>query len=99
MPLISVTIAHGQTRDEARRRLEQAVHEVSHRFGRIERVQWSADRARVELQAVGARLELWVDDRDVHATADLALLGALMSGPLGAGLKQVLQQVFRKPLP
>jgi hypothetical protein len=33
MPLINLTFAHGQTREEARRRLEKAVHEVSSEFG------------------------------------------------------------------
>jgi hypothetical protein len=33
MPLINLTFAHGQTLEEARRRLEKAVHEVSAEFG------------------------------------------------------------------
>jgi Putative polyhydroxyalkanoic acid system protein (PHA_gran_rgn) len=99
MPLISLTIAHGQTQEEARRRLEMAVREVSERFGRLGRVDWSADRNRVKMETAGAWLELWVDDRDVHATGDITGLGALMSGPLVSGLKQILQQAFRKQLP
>ncbi len=98
MPLISLTIAHRQTQDEARRRLEAAVHEVSERFGGLG-VEWSADRNRVKLERTGAWLELWVDDREVHAAGDITGLGALMSGPLVSGLKQILQQAFRKQLP
>jgi hypothetical protein len=99
MPLISLTIAHHQTQEQARRRIELAVREVSERFGGLSRVEWSADRNRVKLETAGAWLEMWVDDRDVHATGDIVGLGALMSGPLLSGLKQILQQTFRKPLP
>jgi hypothetical protein len=62
MPSISLTIAHRQTQEEARRRLETAVHEVSKRLGSVGRVEWSADRSRVKLEIVGAWLEIWVDD-------------------------------------
>jgi Putative polyhydroxyalkanoic acid system protein (PHA_gran_rgn) len=99
MPLISLTIAHRQTQEEARRRLEMAVREVCERFGSISQVKWSADRDRVKLQTVGAWLELWVDDRDVHATGDMMGLGGLLRGPRMSGLKQILQQTFRKRLP
>jgi Putative polyhydroxyalkanoic acid system protein (PHA_gran_rgn) len=99
MPLMNLTIAHRQTQDEARRRLEAAVREVSKRFGAIGRVEWSADRSRVRLETVGAWLEMWVDDRDIHATGDVASLGALVSGPLVASLKQIIQQTFQKQLP
>jgi hypothetical protein len=99
MHLINLTIAHGQTHEEARRRLEMAVREVSERFGGISHVEWSADRNRVKLQTVGAWLELWVDDHDVHATGDIMGLGGLLSGPLVSGLKQILQQTFQKQLP
>jgi Putative polyhydroxyalkanoic acid system protein (PHA_gran_rgn) len=99
MPLISLTIAHRQTREEARRRLEMAVREVSGRFGGVERIEWSADRNRVKLETAGAWLEMWVDDRDVHATGDITVLGRLMSGPLISGLKQIIEQTFRKALP
>lgn len=99
MPLISVTVAHHQTLDEARRRLQMAVHQVSDRLGGIGHVEWSADGNRVKLQAVGGWVEMWLDDRDVHATADIPMLGGLLSGPLATSLKQIVQQTFRKELP
>jgi hypothetical protein len=76
-----------------------AVREVSERFGGLASVQWTAGRERVKLETTGAWLEMWVDDRDVHATGDVMGLGALMSGPLVSGLKQILRQVFQKRLP
>jgi len=98
MPLISLSIAHGQTLEEARRRLEMVIHEVSDRFG-VRRVEWSADRSRVKLEGVGARLDMWVDAQEVHVTGDIPALGGLLSGPLISGLKQIVQQTFRKQLP
>src|SRR6266511_1827001 len=94
MPLISLSIAHGQTLEEARRRLEMVIHEVSDRFG-VRRVEWSADRSRVKLEGVGARLDMWVDAQEVHVTGDIPALGGLLSGPLISGLKQIIQQAFR----
>jgi hypothetical protein len=100
MPFISLTIAHGQTLEEARRRLEQAVREVSDRLkSGIRRVEWTADRNRVKLEGPGIWVELWVDARDVHATGDIPMLGALFGGPVAAGLKQVIEHTFQKKLP
>ena len=100
MPFISLTIAHGQTLEEARRRLEQAVREVSDRLkSGIRRVEWTADRNRVKLEGPGIWVELWVDARDVHATRDIPMLGALFGGPVAAGLKQVIEHTFQKKLP
>jgi hypothetical protein len=98
MPLINLTFAHGQSLDEARRRLEQAVQEVSSQFGGIRRVEWAADRSRVKLEGAGVRVEMWVDAHDVHATGDIPILGELLGGPLAAGLKQIVQQAFQKKL-
>ena len=97
MPLISLSVAHGHTIEEARRRLETVVSELSDKFG-IRVVAWSADRSRVNVEGVGARAELWVDARDVHVTGDIPALGGLLGGPLTSGLKQVVEQAFRKRL-
>jgi hypothetical protein len=53
----------------------------------------------VKLTITGGWVELWVDDRDVHATADLSMLPGLLSAPLASGLRQILQHTFRQALP
>jgi hypothetical protein len=98
MPLISLSIAHGQTLEEARRRLETVVHEVSDRFG-VGSAEWSADCSRVKLTGVGARVDMWVDAQEIHLTGDIPALGGLLSGPLTSGLKQIVHRTFRKQLP
>lgn len=98
VPLVSVRVAHGRTLEEARRRLETAVQEVSDRLG-VRSVEWSADRSRVKMEGLGAQIEMWVDTHDIYLTGDLPGLGALLSGPLTASLKQIIQQTFRKQLP
>jgi hypothetical protein len=98
MPLISVSVAHGLTLEEACRRLETVVGEISDRFG-IRRVEWSADRSRAKLEGAGARIELWVDPRDVHVTGDIPVLAGLLGGPVTSGLRQILDRTFRKGLP
>ena len=97
MPLIEVTVQHGRTVDEARRRLETAVDEISRRFGAVvRRVDWAQDRNRVMLTGVGFWVEMQLDDRAVHVKADVAGLGSLLGAPLASGLKQIVEQTFRK---
>jgi putative polyhydroxyalkanoate system protein len=96
-PLVSLSLAHGRTLEEARRRLETVVNEISDRFG-IRNIEWSADRNRVNLEGAGARIEMWVDPQDVHVTGDIPLLAGLLSGPFTSGLRQILDQAFRKRL-
>jgi hypothetical protein len=99
MPLMNLSIQHGQSLEEARCRLETAVHKVLSQFGAlVRRVAWSADHTWVRLDGIGFWIELWVDARDVHATGDIPLLGALLGSPVATGLKQILQQTFQKRL-
>jgi hypothetical protein len=99
MPLINMSVQHGQSLEEARSHLETAVHKVLGQFGKLVRqVTWSADHSRVRLDGIGFWAELWVDTRDVHATGDIPVLGALFGNSVATGLKQILQQTFRKPL-
>jgi hypothetical protein len=100
LPLIELTFQHGQSLDEASRRLETAVDQASRQFqALVRRVEWTGDRKRVKLEGIGFWVEMWVDAETVHATGDIPTLGGLLSGSLGAGLKQILQQTFQKKLP
>jgi putative polyhydroxyalkanoate system protein len=98
MPLVSLSLAHGRTQAEARHRLEVVASEISSRLGMLS-IEWSADRNRVKLAGIGARIEMWVDPQDVHVTGDIPVLAGLLGGPLTAGLRQILDQAFRKRLP
>jgi hypothetical protein len=101
MPMIDLTLQHGQTLEEARRRLETAVNEVNVRFGSmIRRAEWAADRSRVKLDGVGFWVEMSVDAQLLHATGDIPILGRLLGGgQLTSGLRQILRQTFQKKLP
>src|SRR3954451_14510427 len=100
VPLINLAVKHGRTLDEARSRLETAVQEVSARFGALVRqVVWDEGRSRVRIDGTGFWVEMWVDPEEVHATGDIPVLGGLLGGPLAAGLKQIVQQTFKKGLP
>jgi Putative polyhydroxyalkanoic acid system protein (PHA_gran_rgn) len=100
MSLISLTIQHGQTQDEARRRLETAVHDISTKFGAmLRRVEWAADRNGVRLEGVGFWIELWVDAHAVNVTGDAPMLGRLLGSPLALRLKQIVERTFQKQLP
>jgi hypothetical protein len=99
MPLINLSVQHGQRLEEARSRLETAVHKVMSQFGALVRqVAWSDDHSWVRLDGIGFWVQLWVDAQDVHATGDIPILGALLGRPVAAGLTQILQQPFRKQL-
>ena len=97
MPLIEVTVQHGRTIEEARRRLETAVEEISRRFGgMIRRTDWAQDRNGVTLYGVAFRVEMKLDDRAVHVKADVPGLDGLLGAPLASGLKQIVENTFRK---
>jgi hypothetical protein len=100
MPLIDLRLQHGQTLEEARRRLEIAVSEVNARFrSMIRRAEWAADRSRVKLDGVGFWLEMSVDAQILHATGDIPILGRLLGSPLISSLKQIVERTFQKKLP
>jgi hypothetical protein len=100
MPLIDLRLQHGQTLEEARRRLEIAVREVNARFrSMIRRAEWAADRSRVKLDGVGFWLEMSVDAQILHATGDIPILGRLLGSPLISSLKQIVERTFQKKLP
>jgi hypothetical protein len=100
MPLIDLTLQHGQTLEEARRRLALAVTEVNTRFGSmIRRTEWAADRSRVKLDGVGFWVEMSVDAQVLHATGDIPILGRLFGGQFISGLRQIVERTFQKKLP
>ena len=99
MPLINLTFQHGQTLEEASRRLEAAVDQASRQLKTfVRRVEWTGDRKRVRLEGIGFWVEMWVDAEAVYATGDIPTL-RLLGGSLSSGLKQILQQTFQKKLP
>ena len=99
MSLINLSLKHGRTAAEARKSLEKAVGDVQGLFGTlIQRADWSSDRNRVRLDGTGFWVEMQVDDQHVHATGDIPLLAGLLGGPLGGGLKRILEERFQKKL-
>ena len=100
MPLIDLTLQHGQTPDEARRRLQNAVGEVNASFGSmIRRTEWTADRNRVKLDGVGFWVEMSVDAQMLHAIGDIPILGQLLGSRFTSGLRQIVERTFQKKLP
>jgi len=100
MPLMTLSLQHGHTLAEARRRLEAAVTELTSRFGvLIRRVEWSSDRSQVRLEGSGVWIELRLDEQAVHVTADIPVLGRFLGGSVSTGLKEVLRHTFQQKLP
>lgn len=100
MPLMTLSVQHGHTVDEARQRLETAVHELTNWSGTLLReVAWSPDRSQVRLEGRGFWIELRVDSRAVHVSADLPVLGRLLGGSLTTRLQEILQRTFQAKLP
>ena len=100
MPLMNLSVQHGHTFDEARRRLETAVHEITSRFGTlIRRVEWSTERSQVRLEGIGFWIEMWVDAQAVHVSADIPVLGRLLGGSVTTRLKEIVQRTFQQKLP
>jgi len=99
MPLMTLSLQHGHTVDEARRRMESAVEEITHRFGRLlRRVQWSPDHNQVRLEGMGFWVEMRVDGQAVHVTADLPVLGKLLGGSITTRLQEIIERRFQRKL-
>ncbi len=100
MPLMTLSVQHRHTFDEARRRLETAVHDLTSRFGMlIRKVEWSTDRSQVRLEGSGVWIELQVDGQAVHVTADIPMLGRLLGSSLTTQLQELLERAFQRKLP
>jgi hypothetical protein len=97
---MTLSVQHKHTLDEARRRLETAVSELTSRFGTlVRRVEWSADRNQVRLEGGGVRVELQLDEQAVHAAIDIPAFGRFLGGSVVTKLKEILQHSFQKKLP
>ena len=100
MPLIDLTLRHGQTLEEASRRLEMSVNKVNTTFASIiQRTAWTGDRSRVRLDGLGFWLEMAVDAQSLHARGDIPILGRLLGSQFVSGLKQIVERTFQKKLP
>src|SRR5688572_4067349 len=100
MPLLSLSIKHGRTLDDAKGRLEMAVQELQSRFGAmINRIEWSPDRAQVKVFGKGVEIEMRIDAENVHVTGDIPALGGLLGGVFRRGLESVVKTTFQKGLP
>jgi Putative polyhydroxyalkanoic acid system protein (PHA_gran_rgn) len=100
MPLITLSVQHKHTFDEARKRLETVVHEFTSQFGTlVRRVEWSTDRSQVRLDGIGFWIAMHIDAQAVHVSADIPLLGRLLGGSVTTGLKAMLQRTFQHTLP
>jgi hypothetical protein len=100
MPLIHLSVQHGHTFDEAKKRLETAVHEIQSRFSAlVPQVEWSTDRSQVRLEGIGFWIEMQVDAQLVHVSADIPVLGRLLGGSVTTRLKEIVQRTFQLKLP
>jgi hypothetical protein len=100
MPFIDVTLRHGRSLEDARRRLEDTVNQVNATFrSMVNHLEWAADRNRVKIDGVGFWVEMTVDAEAFHATGDMTVLGKLLGSRFGSGLKQIVQKTFQKNLP
>ncbi len=95
MPLINLSVDHGQTLDVAKAQLAKAVGDTTSAFGAlVQRVDWSDGRDTVTLSGRGFEVRMWVDAHKVHATGDLPLLGRLLAKPFEA----IVRKAFPKQL-
>lgn len=99
MPLITLSLKHDETLEEAQQHLESAVRQVQGLFGMMVRqIVWSPDRSEVRLDGRGFWIEMWVDDVLVHVTGDIPLLGHLLGSRVSTGVQQIVQKTFQKQL-
>jgi hypothetical protein len=98
MSLLTLSVKHGQTQEQARMHLERAIDQVRTQYaGMIQRVEWSPDRNAVKLGATGGVVvDLRVDPTDVYVTADLPGLLGMVASPLLVGLRGIVEREFKQ---
>lgn len=95
-----MAVQHHVTREEAIRRLENAVAQAQKQFGHlVNRIEWSPDHTQVCLSGLGCEIDLRVDDVNMHVKADLLGFGKLLARPVTEGLKQIVQRTFPQSTP
>src|SRR5262245_29213562 len=100
MFFIHLSVQHGHTFDEAKSRLETAVHEIQSQFGTLVRqVEWSTDRSQVRLEGSGFWVEMQVDAQAVHVSVDIPVLGRLLGDSITTRLQEIVQRTFQLKLP
>lgn len=99
MSLISLSMKHGTSQEEARAQLEKSVEQVRGQFASVIRTTiWSEDKNLVKITGTGFELEMRVDAQEVHVKGDLPFLGNLLGGPVMNGLKGIVEKNFHKRL-
>ena len=99
MSQINLSFKHGRTLDDARSRLQSTVTQVQTRFSSlVQRVEWDPGHSAAKLFGRGFDIEMRVDEQSMHLSGNLTVLGGLLSGPLAAGLKQIVARTFLKRL-
>jgi hypothetical protein len=99
MPLMTFSLQHGKTFEEARQRLATAVDVVTRRLGTlVRRIEWSTDRSQVRLEGIGFWIAMQVDAQVVHVSADIPVLGRLLGSSVPTHLKAILRRTFQRKL-
>ena len=96
MPLINLTIKHGQSWDAAKASFEKGITDAQAQFAAwIQRVDWAPDRTSATLFGKGFELKMRVDTQEVHAVGEVPFFAKLLEAPL----KTLMTQTFQKQLP
>ena len=99
MSLMTLSVQHGHTFDEARTRLETAVHEITSQFGTlVRRAEWSTDRSQVRLEGIGFWITMQVNVQVVHVSADIPVLNRLLGSSVPSHLKAIVRRTFQRTL-
>jgi hypothetical protein len=98
MSLLTLSVKHGQTQEQARAHLERSLEQVRTQYGAmIHRIDWSPDRNAVKLTASGGVVvDLRVDPTDVHVTAELPGLLGMLASPLLLGVRGIVEKEFKQ---
>jgi len=99
MPVIALSLKHGQTPEEARAGLANAVSKIQGSFGAlVQRTEWQTGGERVKLVGTGFEIEMHVDATDIHITGEIPLLAKLLGDKLLTNVKTIVQDTFQKRL-
>jgi hypothetical protein len=101
MSLMTFSIKHGCTQEEARRRLEQGMKDAQSQFGTmIHSIDWEPGHDRVKVVATGGvHIDMHLDAESLHLKADVPMFLKMMARPMIENIKGMLEGTFQKRLP
>lgn len=92
---ISVCRAHGMSKEEAKKKVENVVNDVEEEFSSlVDKVAWNEDKTRADVKGKGFKGQFEVNDKEVAIDIDLKLFARPFKGKVEKQINARMDQYF-----